>query len=130
MLMPDTDAALVGFLAAHPVLSPLHGGRVGTSLSGSAPALRVAGLGGRRDGARPWDSSVEYQVEAWGGSQADAALLARSVCAAVYEMTGPVTGGHVWSAYPTLEPLWSPDESTGRPRYIVQVVLNITPEAS
>jgi hypothetical protein len=67
----------------------------------------------------------EFQVECWGGTQGQADQLARTVCAAIYDMRGPITDGHVIIAKPTLRPLWQPD-ANGRPRYIIQVQLTAT----
>lgn len=124
-VLPDVDAALIDFLEAHPSLAPLHDGRVGTTLQGTDTALRVANLGGP---ARwPWEGVTEFQVECCGGTHEQANTLARTVCAAIYDLRGPVDGGFIVSAYPTLRPLWRPFD-TGRPRYVVQVQLESTPE--
>jgi hypothetical protein len=132
-VLPDLDAALVAFLRDHPSLAPLHGGRVSVRMpSGAAAALRVTSIGGFQDA--PWEGFSEYQIECWGPGVDDAAyqaahMLARTVIAAVYDMPGPVTGGRVTSAVPTLRPLESPDADTGRARYIVQVQIQVYPEA-
>lgn len=124
-VLPDLDAALIGFLRLHPSLSPLHGGRVGTHLEGSATAIRVANLGG--PDTWPWQVNSEFQLEHWGGTQQQANLLARTSCAAIYDMRGPIAGGWVTVAMPSLQPLWQPDQN-GRPRYITQVQLEATLE--
>lgn len=123
---PDLDAALVAFLKAHSSLSPLHAGRVGHALKDiSATALRVANLGG--PDTWPWEAVAEFQVESWGGTQQQANELARTVCAAIYDMRGPIDGGYVTVAKPSLRPLWQPDDN-GRPRYITQVLIEATTE--
>lgn len=123
-VMPSLDAALIAFLTGHASLSPLHGGRVGTSLQSALTSLRVASLGGPVPW--PWEAQQEWQVEAWGGTHADADLLARTVVAAIGDWRGPIIGGRVVAAYPTLAGLWAPDGA--RPRYIVQVAAIVMPE--
>lgn len=125
-LLPDLDQELVDFLTAHASLSPLHGGRVGTSLqSSSSTSIRLASLGGVQPW--PWEGTSEYQIECWGGTQLQAQTLARTVVAAIYDIRGPVDGGYVIGVSVPLRPLWSPDETTARPRYLLQISLTATP---
>jgi hypothetical protein len=124
--IPDLDAALVTFLDNHADLTPLHGGRVSTHvLDSPLPRLRVTSLGGTQPW--PWEVTAEYQIDAWGGTEAQAYVLASTVCAAIYDMRGPITGGRIVTAEPSLRPISAPDEDTGRPRYLVQVVLTAYP---
>lgn len=126
-VLPDLDAAIISFLTGHASLSPLHGGRVGTTLSGTSTQIRVTNLGGSQPW--PWRGVAEFQLECWGGTQQQANTLARTVCAAIYDMRQQaVTGGRIVTAVPTLMPLWRPDDVTNRARYIVQVQLEATPE--
>lgn len=131
-LLPDLDQALVDFLEAHAALTPLHGGRVGTQLQSELASIRIASLGGTQPW--PWEGTSEHQIECWGSrtpaGEAESALLARTVCAAIYDIRGPVTGGYVTGVAVTLRPLWSPDETTGRARRIVQIQLTANPEGS
>lgn len=126
-LLPDVDQALVTFLTGHASLAPLHGGRVGTALQSAATSIRIANLGGTQTQA--WAAEVTFQVECWGGAQQQANQLARTVVAVAVDMRGPIAGGYVSAAVPTLQPLWQPD-ANGRPRYIVQLEITIHPEAS
>ncbi|GAB7039705.1 MULTISPECIES: hypothetical protein [Catenuloplanes] len=128
-VQPDVDAALVVYLTAHPALAPLHSGRVGTRLApGSAPAVRTSSLGGAY--AWPWESTPEFQIEWWGGDQAAASRLARTGEAALYGLLGPITGGWITALDIPLSMLWSPDETSGRARYLTQVQLTVNPEGS
>lgn len=125
-LLPDGDAVLIEFLREHPDLAPLHGDRVGLSLAaGTDPALRVTSLGGAQ--THPWQGEDEYQVECWGGDEAAAITLARTVVAVVPDFNGQVTGGSVSGSRVTLRPLDSPDPDTNRPRRIVQVAFSLHP---
>lgn len=128
-LLPDLDAGLVAFLKTHPQLTGLHGGRVGTKLAaGADPSVRTSSLGGVQPW--PWRADQEFQIECWGGDQGQAKLLARTTEAVIYEINGHVTGGWVRGVEVVLSQLWSPDEATGRARYITQVRLTVYPEGS
>lgn len=128
-LLPDTDAAVVAFIKNHPSLSALHGGRVGTKLpAGTASVVRVSSLGGSQ--TFPWAATQEFQAEWWGGDQGQASLLCRTGEAAIYDISGPVTGGWIRGVQVLLTRLWSPDETTGRARYITQFRINVFPEGS
>lgn len=128
-VLPDTEAALVAFLAAHADLAPLHGGRVGTELRTDLAALQVTSLGGQQPW--PWEATPEFQVSAWGpvgNGKAAASVLARTVAAVAFELAGTaVTGGRVVAVAVRLAPLWSPAEDTGRARYRTDLALTICP---
>ena len=128
-LMPDLDAALVTYLTSHTDLAPLHGGRVGTRLaSGNAPAQRITSLGGAP--RWPWEDTPEFQIESWGGDQAQASLLCRTTESVIYGFIGPVPGGWVRGIAVRLSRVWSPDETTGRARYLTQIATLSYPEGS
>src|SRR5215216_389243 len=123
-VLPDTDALLITFLDTHADLIPLHGGRVGTSLpAGTLASIRIANLGGTMPW--PWMCRAEYQIECWGGSEVQALTLARTVCAAIYEL--PATNDSILWAVVTLAPFASPDLVSNRFRYICQVQFEATP---
>lgn len=124
-LLPSPEVLLGGFLRAHPALSPLHGGRVGTRLSGVYPAIRLARLGS--PARERWEDRPTVQVECWADEQAHADLLARTVVAVMPEVLGAHAGGVVSGWEITLGPLWSPDPTTGRARYLVDLQLQIHP---
>lgn len=131
-LLPDMEQELVTWLAAHAALVPLVAGRVGTELDDTDACLQVTPLGGTQPW--PWEASVEFQISAWGSTDAvtgksGANLLARTVAANAYDLVGTaVTGGRVIGVDVRLAPLWSPDEDTGRARYRTDVALTIYPE--
>lgn len=126
-LLPDLDQELVDFLRDHANLSPLHGGRVGTSLQeDTLTAVRVTNLGGTVPW--PWETTAEYALEAWGGTQTQANLLARTLVAAIYDLVGAaVDGGRVVGVDVRLGPLWQPDETTARAMYRTDVALTAMP---
>ncbi|MFF3867354.1 hypothetical protein [Micromonospora sp. NPDC001898] len=127
-LLPDVDQALVDYLKAHPALTPLHGGRVGTKLQSTSPSVRITSLGGGQPW--PWEGLPEYQVEWWGGTDVQAKTLARTGEAALWGFLGPIAGGRVTGVSVALSQLWSPDDTTGRARFITQVQYRVHPEES
>lgn len=128
-LLPDLDAVLVSFLKNDSSLSPLHGGRVGTQLAaGDDPAVRTSSLGGTQPW--PWEAIQEFQIEWWGGDQGQSKLLARTGEAVIYGLIGPITNGWIRGVEVALGQLWSPDDITGRARYITQIRITVYPEGS
>ena len=128
-LLPDLDQVVVDFLTNHPALTGLHGGRVGTSLrDGDNPAVRTTSLGGPNPW--PWETRPDMQIEWWGGDQGQAKTLCRTGEAALWELIGPVTGGHITGLSMPLTQLWSPDDETGRARYLTQISITASPEGT
>lgn len=125
--LPDAEAALVSFLAAHSVLTPLHGGRVGTELQEpTLVCLQVTALGGPQPW--PWESAPEFQISSWGGTKAEASALDRAIRSVVFELLGQaITGGRVVEIGVRLAGLWSPAEDTNRPRYRSDFALTVMP---
>lgn len=124
--LPDMEAELVTFLAAHASLTPLHGGRVGTELQSDLVCLQVTALGGQQPW--PWEAAPEFAISSWGGTKAEASLLDRTVRAVVFDLNGQaVTGGRVTGVGMRLSGLWSPAEDTDRPRYRSDIALTILP---
>jgi hypothetical protein len=128
--LPDTELALIAFLAGHATLAPLHGGRVGTELQTDLVCLQVTALGGQQPW--PWEATPEFSISSWGviGStgKAQASALDLAVRAVIYELNGTaVTGGRVNGVAIRLGGLWSPAEDTNRPRYRTDVALTSMP---
>ena len=124
--LPDIEAELVAFLAAHATLVPLHGGRVGTELQSDLVCLQVTALGGQQPW--PWEAAPEFAISSWGGTKAEANLLDRTVRAVVFDLNGQaITGGRVTGVGMRLSGLWSPAEDTNRPRYRSDIALTILP---
>lgn len=124
--LPDAEAALVGFLAAHATLVPLHGGRVGTELQSDLACLQVTALGGPQPW--PWEGVPEFTISSWGGTKTEASALDRAVRSVVFELLGQaITGGRVTQIGVRLAGLWSPAEDTNRPRYRTDIALTVYP---
>lgn len=120
-LLPDAEVLLVAFLASHPLLVPLHGGRVGTQLDRGRPALRVTRVG--RGPADWWEDAPELQVDAWAATQDEASVLIRSVIAALEDVEGVHAEGAVRGHEVVRGPIWAPDPDTTEARYLLDVVL-------
>jgi len=123
-LPPDPQAALITFLGTHPDVSAISGMRVSsTRLDTPQPRIQITALPG--ENTQPWEEAAEFQLDCWGGTETQALTLARTVCAAIYDLT--LQNATVTAAYPTLRPFASPDPDTGRPRYIVQIQMVQSP---
>lgn len=131
MLYPLAAAptqTFIDFLQAHPALQPLVGSRVSSyKLATDLSRIQVTMLPGAP--SQPGFETYEYQVDCWAPKDANddidkAEALARTVCAAVYDLRG--THG-VTSVSVTVRPFSLPDPDTGRPRFIAQVAFDISP---
>ena len=125
-LAPDPVDALINFLKADPDVSVISADRVSTTkIDTPQPRIQVTMLPG--DPTEPYEETTEFQLDCWGGTEREAKTLARTVCAAIYSMRTPLTGGAVTLAYPTVKPFDLPDPDTGRPRSVCQVAVTISP---
>lgn len=124
-LPPDPQSALITFLSTHTDVAAISGMRVSsTRLDTAQPRIQVTALPG--DVTQPWEEASEFQVDCWGGTETQAFTLARTVCAAIYELT--LQNPAVTAAFPTLRPFASHDPDTGRPRFICQIQLVQSPQ--
>lgn len=125
-LPPDPQAALITFLSTHTDVAAISGMRVSsTKLDTAQPRIQVTAIPG--EDTQPFEESAEFQVDCWGGTETQALTLARTVCAAIYELT--LQNPAVTSAYPTVRPFASHDPQTGRPRFICQIAVVQSPTA-
>ena len=129
-LLPDAEALLIVALRATPV-GPLVGNRISTRLSGTYPAIRITLLGGP-DRAMESTGQPELQVECWGNGsgpsdETQALEIARNVEGFATSLAGSYGPGRIVGAYTLGGILHSPDASSGRERYIVQVGLVTQP---
>jgi hypothetical protein len=115
---------LITFLSTHPDVSAISGMRVSsTKLAGDQPRIQVTAIPG--DLTQPYEETAEFQVDCWGGTETEALTLARTVCAAIYDIVQNPT---VTAAFPTLRPFASHDPDTGRARFITQVQIVQSPQ--
>lgn len=125
VLLPSAEVVFIAWATAHADLVPLHGGRVATILPKNRPCLRVQRLGNPQ--LHRWEDAPELQVEAWATSQTSADQLIRTTIAALPDITGDRTGAFVSGYAVTLGPLYSPDDDLNLHRYLIDVVLYLTP---
>jgi hypothetical protein len=126
-LLPSAEVVFISWASAQADLAAIHGGRVGTKLNATLPALRVSRIGGSPPD--PWRDEPVIQVECWAATQGSADLLARPVVAALPELRFIVSTGRAWSATVTSGPYWAPDDPnlSDHARYILSVELLLTP---
>lgn len=122
-LLPSAAVVTVAWLKANPDLAAIHGGRVGTKLNGTLPAIRVQRIGGSP--TEPWRDEPVMQVECWAADEATADLLARTVVAALPTVRGTYPSGQVYTYTVDSGPYWAPDDPTlsNDSRYILTVRL-------
>ena len=132
-LLPDVERAVVQFLRASSDVSALVSQRVSTELPGSPtyPYVTVRLITGAEIIREHFDAQ-QIQVDCWADSKASAALLARTVRAAVLTMRSATHDQSVVTQVVTLTtPSWLPDTEVTppRPRYTfdVQVFIHIKP---
>lgn len=125
-VLPDMEQELVDLYTSHTALTPLIAGRVSTELHSTLACLQITSLGGSQ--RWPHEASMEFQLSAWGGTKAEASLIARTAVAATYDLVGTaVDGGRVVGVDVRLAPLWLPDEDTNRPRYRTDIAVVAMP---
>lgn len=126
-LPPDPQQVLVDFLTTQTDVSAIAAGRVSsTKIDTDQPRIQVFAVPAAI--SHEWEEPAEFQVDCWGGTEQQALTLARTVCAAIYDLI-PLQST-VTSAYPTVLPFASHDPTTGRPRFICQIQINQSPEAT
>jgi len=126
-LLPSAEVASVAWAKAQPDLVPLHGGRVGTRLNATLPAIRVQRVGGSP--VDPWEDRPLIQWECWAADQAAADLLVRTLMAALPSFRGTFAGGRVYTYTIESGPYWAPDDPdlSTNARYILTARLVTTP---
>jgi hypothetical protein len=120
--MSDPEALFTAAMKAQGSVVGLCGNRIGTRLGGTFPALRITLAGGASPPTEGISSAV-LQWESWGSSEADAALLAAAVYAAVKALRGTYSAGVIVSAWNQGHYFHSRDQETNRDRYLGQMGL-------
>ena len=127
-LLPSAAALTVALLKSDADLSAITGGRVGTKLNQTLPAIRVQRIGGSPDGYDGTDSP-SMQVECWAADEGTADLLVRTLIAVLPTFRHrAVTGGQLVTYDLTSGPFWAPDDPSlsNSARYIITVTLLTT----
>lgn len=125
MTLPDAEALLIEALKT--VTLPALGGRVGTRLGQTFPAVRVTLLGGP---SRPTDHTglPDLQIEVWGAgpspiNEVEASNIALAIEDAVPDLAGVYSAGTIVAAVISSYLIHSPDTGSGRERYLFTVGL-------
>lgn len=128
-LLPSAEQVMVAWLTSQADITALVGGRVGTRLNGTLPAIRVTRVGNASSDV--WQDNAALQVECWAAEhdQATADTLVRTVVAALPSIRHTtVPGGTVYTYSITAGPFWSPDDPqySNNARYILLISLLVT----
>lgn len=123
-MIPDPEALLVAALRARSLLWSC-GSRIGTRLSGTYPAIRIALVGGPDRPAVGTGRHV-LQVECWGNGstpadETAAADLARAVEDVSASLAGEYAPGRIVASWRDGGIFHAADSTTNRERYIFQV---------
>lgn len=130
-LSPDDGEALRLWLRSETTVTAVVGTRIGITLTGSEPAIRLAPIGGRNLGGGA--VSARWQVECWGRANTPddgtTGALAREVMRLAPNFVGTyaTTPPARVSGAAADKPYSQPDPTTGRPRHIVEVSFIATP---
>jgi hypothetical protein len=127
-LAPDPVDALINFLKTDAPIAAISADRVSTiKIDTPLPRIQITMVPGTV--TEGYEEVTEFQLDCWGGTERQAKTLARTVCNRLDVMRGPLTGGAVTSAVPSVKPFDLPDPTTGRPRSVVQVEITISPNS-
>lgn len=128
-LLPSTEALVASYLRASSDVTALIGTRIGTELyAGTAGAVWLSLVTGSEQVRNHLITSV-VDVRSYGGSKADADLLARTVHAVMHDMPGTRPTGVVTGVDTLTIPAWSPDDGfePARPRYLATYAVTVHP---
>lgn len=135
-ILPDVEQLVTDYLLTVDEVETLVGSNVGSRLSG-LPAIVVSRIGGSPDPIPLHIDRARIQIDAWteseenGGSKGLAHDIAATTLAALVEMVNvDHAAGVVCDVEPVLGPLWQPDPTTHRPRYVVDVIVVVHPVPS
>jgi hypothetical protein len=134
--LPDVEAIVATYLAAHSEVDALVDGRVGTELPENAvrPYLTVTRVGGRPRSRPHWIDQAHLQVVCWGqdpDNEPTARDEAFDVCAtalaALHDLPGITDLGIVTGVEDILGPRPLPDRETAFPRFLAEVLVTAHP---
>lgn len=126
-VLPSAEVAAVTWGKAQTDLAAIHGGRFGTKLNATLPAVRVQRIGGSP--VDPWEDRPLLQFECWAADQGTADVLARTLVAALPTFRGAYAGGRVYTYSIESGPFYSPDDPSlsTNSRYVITARLVTTP---
>lgn len=125
-LLPSAETVTIAWLKANTDLLAIHGGRVGSKLNATLPAIRVQRIGGSP--VETWEDRPLLQVEAWAADQTTADTLARTIVAVLPTIRAAYASGRVWTYAVESGPFWAPDDPnlSSNARYVLTVRLLTT----
>lgn len=108
-LLPSAPALTVAWLKTQTDLAAIHGGRVGTKLNATLPAIRVQRIGGMSPDV--YEDQPLMQFECWAADEGTADRLVRTLVAALPSFRDATNAdGKVWTYSIESGPLWMPDD--------------------
>ena len=128
-LLPSVETLTVAYLKASVDIAAIVGTRIGTELyAGTTPAIWLSHVTGD-ERFRNHLVSQMVDIRSYGGTKADADLLARTVHAVMHDMPGSHAAGIVTAVETTAMPAWSPDDGFNppRPRYLGTYAVTLHP---
>lgn len=128
-LLPSVETLVVAHLRASDDVDALVDGRVGTELyAGASPAVWLSVVTGE-ERFRNHITAPMLDVRSYGGTKAQADLLARTVHAVMHDLPGVHAQGIVSAVRTVTIPSWNPDEGFDPPRarYIGSYVVTLRP---
>lgn len=128
-MLPSTEALVASYLRSSADVTALIGTRIGTELyAGTGAAVWLSLVTGSEQFRNHLISAV-IDVRSYGGSKADADLLARTVHAVIHDMPGAHATGVVTGVETLTIPAWLPDEGfePARPRYLASYSVTAHP---
>lgn len=131
-LLPSVEPLAVAHLKASDDVAALVDGRIGTELyAGTAPAVWLSLVTGD-ERFRNHLAAQLLDVRSYGGTKADADLLARTVHAVMHDMPGSHALGVVTAVRNAAMPAWNPDDGFNPPRarYVGSYVVTLHPNPS
>lgn len=132
-LAPEPVDALINFLKSDAPIVAISADRVSTTkIDTPLPRIQITMVPGPV--TEHFEETTEFQLDCWGSTnpatnEREAKTLARTVCNRIDAMRGPLVGGAVTVAVPSVKPFDLPDPTTGRPRSICQVAITISPNS-
>lgn len=126
-LLPSIEVLAVAHLRASTDVAAIAGSRIGTELyAGSDPAVWLTLVTGEERVDNHLIAPM-IDVRSYGGTKAQADLLARTVHAVMHDMPGVHAQGVVTGVGTASLPAWNPDEGfePPRPRYLGSYIVTL-----
>lgn len=131
ILLPDSEAIAVAYLAGQPDVALIVEGRVYASLPEVLvwPFANVARIGGRPEPGAPssWIDHAHLQIAGWSEDRDEAYDLCAVALGALHEIPQLQGLGVVTAVQDILGPIQRNDPETKRPRFMAEVLMSTHP---